>query len=435
MSSRKPLCDIEIFKKRRSRLRDLAKGSAFVLPAALENYWIPYRQDSNFFYLTGFDEPESMAVIRPGLSPEFVLFVRPKDKDKEIWDGFRFGPEGAQRDFGADEAYLITEKDRLVDLLKEVERVYYPMGRDEAQDREFLNVLKTVKMARGRSGLGLLPIQDPNEILGEMRLFKTAEERAFLKESVHISALGHIAAMRYTRPGVTERQVLGQMMAVFFGENAAREGYGSIVASGNNATTLHYRFNDQTCQDGDLLLIDAAAEKNYYTGDITRTFPVNGKFTPAQKAVYEAVLTVQKGLIDSVQVGRPYRELQEQAVDRLTEAMLDLKLLKGSKDEIIERGLYRKYYPHSVGHYLGMDVHDVGLYSVKNQPRPIGVGMSFTIEPGLYIPADDESAPVEMRGIGVRIEDDILVTETGVDVMSHEAPKEIDQIEELMRAR
>ena len=432
---RRPLVDIQIFKERRQRLGKVLEGSALVIPAHpefLRNHDVhhPYRADSNFYYLTGFEEPEAVFVFRPGHTPETVMFVRPRDPLKETWNGFRFGPEGVMAHFAIDQAYNGDElKERLPKLLAPFDAVYYQMFSNHEMDEVMAQVMMDVRLSQGRSGRGHMGILDPHEILGEMRLMKSAYEVSCLRKAAMITAEGHKRAMEFTHPGVNERQVHATLLYHFMLGGAAREGYGSIVASGANATTLHYVFNDQICHDGDLLLIDAGAEYQYYTADLTRTFPVNKKFTPAQRDVYQRVLQCQKALIEMVRPGLKFKELQERAIVLLVGAMQDLKLLVGSQDEIIEKLLFKKYYPHGVSHWLGLDVHDIGLYKIDGESRPLQSGLVFTVEPGLYIPKDDESAPKELRGIGIRIEDNILVTDIGYDNLTAGAPKEVAEIE------
>lgn len=435
---RRPAFDMSVFKERRQTLASRAKGSAIILPAHPEfirNNDVDhrYRQDSNLFYMTGFEEPESILVFRPGQTPETVMFVRPKDIERETWDGFRYGPEATEREFNIDKCYLISDFDKMiVDLLKPVDRVYYRWNTSHEFDEKMLNVLERVRLSMGRSGRGALPVFDAVELIGEMRLIKTAYDVSIMRKACEISAQAHIEAMRFTRPGVTERQVHGVLVGSFYMQNAEREGYNTIVASGPAATTLHYVFNDQPCKDGDLLLIDAGAEYQYYTGDITRTFPVNGKFTAPQRRVYQAVLDIQKQLIKDVQPGLLFKSMQEKTIETLTDVMIELNLLKGSRQHLIDTGAYRKYYPHGVGHWLGLDVHDTGLHIINGEPRKLEPGMAFTIEPGLYIPFDDMSAPEEFRGIGVRIEDNVVVTATGREVLTAQCPKEIDEMEAII---
>lgn len=435
---RKPTFDMNIFAERRKKLGQQIPGAALVVashPELIRNHDVhfPYRQDSNMFYLTGWEEPESVLVYRPGLNPETVMFVRRRDVERETWDGFRYGPEGCEREFKVDKAYPIDEYTKIApQLLKEVDRVYYRQFKNKEADHQMEEILNTVKSLQGRSGLGLLTIHDADTLIGEMRVVKSEYELTQLREACEVSAQAHLAAMHFTRPGVTERQVQGVLSHQFFMRGSAREGYNHIVASGNAATTLHYNFNDQVCKDGDLLLIDAGAEYNYYTGDITRTYPVNGKFTDEQGRVYEEVLKVQKAIIDFVKPGIVFKDLHDMGTSMLTDAMLNLGLLSGRKDDLIQALAQKKYYPHGIGHWLGMDVHDAGLYFKKGEPRPIEANMCFTIEPGLYIPADDTSAPLKYRGIGIRIEDNIRVTSTGSENMTTSVPKEISDIEKVV---
>ncbi|HVK61142.1 MAG TPA: aminopeptidase P N-terminal domain-containing protein [Bdellovibrionales bacterium] len=435
---RRPTFNMNVFRERRQTLAKRAQGSAIIIPSHPEyirNHDVhhPYRQDSSFFYLTGWEEPDSILVIRPGQTPETIMFVRPKDVERETWDGFRYGPEGAEREFKVDKAYLISDFDKvIVDLLKPVDRVYYRWNISPDFDKKMLGILDEVRASLGRSGRGHLPVQDSWELIGEMRVLKSAHEVELMRKACQITSQAHIDAMKFTRPGVNERQVQGVVLSSFYKNGAQREGYNSIVATGANATTLHYVFNDQPCKDGDLLLIDAGAEYEYFTSDITRTFPVNGKFTAPQKKVYQAVLDIQKELCASIKPGLVFKSLQERTIDFLTDKMLEMGLLKGSRKHLIDTNAFKKYYPHGVGHFLGMDVHDIGLHTIDGEPRKLETGMAFTIEPGLYIPFDDMSAPEELRGIGVRIEDDVVVTSSGVDILTKDCPKEISDMEKII---
>ncbi len=436
--SRQPNFDMNIFLERRKKVGAQITGSALIVashPEYIRNHdcHFPYRQDSNLFYLTGWEESESILVLRPGMQPESVMFVRKKDVERETWDGFRYGPEGCEAEFKIDQAYPISEfKNIAPKLLLEVKDVYYRQFKNPEADELMKDVLETTKNMKGRTGLGLMTIHDADTLLGEHRLIKSEYELTQLREACEISAQGHIAAMRFTRPGVTERQVQGVLAHNYFMRGSAREGYNHIVASGNAATTLHYNFNDQVCKDGDLLLIDSGAEFNYYTGDITRTYPVNGKFTDEQARVYEGVLKVQKQICDFVKPGIVFKDLHDMGTSLLTDLMLELGLLSGSKENLIAALAQKKYYPHGIGHWLGMDVHDAGLYFKNGQPRPLEANMCFTIEPGLYIPANDTSAPSKYRGIGIRIEDNLRVTSSGSENMTSSVPKEIADIEKIV---
>lgn len=435
---RKPADNIEIFARRRRLLAERAKGSAIIIPSHPEmirnnDVHHPYRQDSNLFYLTGWEEPESIFVFRPGQTPETVMFVRPKDIERETWDGFRYGPEGCAREFKIDKTYLINDFDKeITELLKPVDRVYYRFNIDDSFDRKLMSILEGVRRSHGRSGRGNLSVMDSWELIGELRYLKTADDVELMRRACGVTARAHVDVMKATKPGVSEKKLLGVFLASIYSQDADREGYGSIVASGANACTLHYVFNDQVCKDGDLLLIDAGAEVRYYTGDITRTYPVNGKFTAAQRKVYDRVLAIQKELCAAAKPGIPFKWLQDRTIEFLTDAMIELGLIKVPRTEAIERLLFKKYYPHGVSHYIGLDVHDTGLYQVSGEARKLEPGTAFTIEPGLYIPADDKDAPEELRGIGIRIEDDVVITATGCENLTSEAPKEVSELEALV---
>lgn len=437
-ATRKSTENAEIFKRRRQKVMAGLHNAALIVAAHPEHVrnddvHYPYRQDSNMYYLTGFEEPEAFLLLRPGKTPESVMFVRKKNVERETWDGFRFGPEGTKKEFLIDEVYPIEDfEKKAIELLKGFEDLYYRLFKNPEADRQVQNILLGLKRVYGRSGYGLLTVKDADTFLGEFRLRKNEDDLRNQRAACEISAKAHVEAMKFTRPGVSERQVQAVLSHAFYSNGSGREGYNFIVASGNNATTLHYNFNDQVCENGELLLIDAGCEMNFYSGDITRTFPVNGRFTPIQKKVYEGVLKIQKEIIDYVKPGIYFKDLHTMGESRLTDLMIELSLVRGRKEDIMKANEHRKYYPHGIGHWLGMDVHDSGLYMIKGEARPIEAGMVFTIEPGLYIPANDMTAPEELRGIGVRIEDNILVTEKGCENMTAGVPKEVDEIEKLM---
>ncbi len=428
----------QLFKQRRDQIAEKLKGAALIVvahPEMIRNHDVhhAYRPDTNMHYLTGFPEAESVFVFRPGCKPETVMFVRPKNVERETWDGFRYGPAGTEKEFAIDKGYSIEEVAKeLPLLLKDVDQVYYRLRKNEAADELILTAIDNCRKQQGRTGKGLLPILDADELLGEARLFKSPIEIEMQKEACEISAIAHIAAMKATKPGISERQLHGILMFEFMNKGSDREGYTSIVASGSNATTLHYVLNDDVCKDGDLILIDAGAEKNMYTGDITRTYPVSGKFSDAQTEVYQMILDVQKEIIKIIKPGLVFKQLQERTIELLTEGMLRLGILHGRKEDIITGLHYRKYYPHGVSHFLGMDVHDAGKYLVGNESRKLEPGMSFTVEPGLYFPIDDQDCPAKFRGIGIRIEDDVVVTQTGCEVLTATAPKEISDLEKII---
>ncbi|MCB0386223.1 MAG: aminopeptidase P N-terminal domain-containing protein, partial [Bdellovibrionales bacterium] len=403
---RKPKHDMSIFKERRARLAEKISGGALITPAAPEyirnnDVHHPYRQDSNLFYLTGFEEPESVLVFRPGKDPETVMFVRNKDILRETWDGFRYGADGVQSEFGIDKAYLIEDFEKEAPaLLDPVDKIYYTLFHDIEFDEKIGRILLAIKDMRRRSGKGLLPISDALPIIGEMRLIKSDHEAEILRTACRITAEAHVELMKYIRPGMNERRLQGRFAYEIMKRGAAREGYGTIVAGGPSATTLHYVFNDQNLRAEDLVLIDAGGEFEFYTGDITRTFPVGGKFSAPQKRLYQKVLDVQKQIIEMIRPGLQFSSLQDKTIEGLVEIMLDEGLVAGSKSEIIEKGEFRSYYPHGVSHWLGMDVHDAGMIEVGGESRVLEAGMAFTVEPGLYIPYDDPKAPAELRGIG-----------------------------------
>lgn len=428
-----------LFRQRRQRLMEAAgAGCAIVLPSAsmvARNSDVEYefRQNSDFFYLTGFDEPGAIAVLRPDSNTPFVLFVRPRDPKAETWHGRRAGIERAVSHFGADAAYSIDEFATIfADLLKGCERLGFTYGDDAELDRQVVGAarLHRTKPREGRIGPDIT--FDPQSILHETRLRKSADELAVFRRSAAISVAGHHEAMRYCRPGAHEYELQAALEYVFRASGAARVGYSSIVAAGDNATILHYNTNRMPIRDGDLVLIDAGAEVDYYTTDVTRTFPANGKFSAPQRAVYEVVLQAQLDSIDKCRAGVPFRDSHHTAVRTLTEGMLELGLLTGTVDELIETDAYKRYYMHRTGHWLGMDVHDVGAYLVGGQPRCFEPGMVTTIEPGLYIPADDEDAPAEFRGIGVRIEDDIHITVGDPENLTAACVKSCDDVERVM---
>ena len=436
---RLPELDISLFQRRREKLKEIMpEGSALILvahPEYIRNNDVEhsYRQDSNLYYLTGFEEPESVLVFRPGKTPETVMYVRPKDLKKETWTGFRYGTHAAKELFKFDETIEIKEFSKTApDLLNECHTVFYQMYQRPNFDPIFDQMMNQIKSLRGRSSEGYLCVHDSYELLSELRLFKCEYELRMMQKAAEISAQAHIQLIKATAPNVNEMALAGLFIKEIMQRGAPREAYGSIVAGGNNATTLHYVFNNQILMDGELLLVDAGAEFNYYAGDITRTYPVNGKFNPTQKRIYQKVLDVQKTIIELIIPGLEFKSLQDKTIDLLTEIMIDVKLLKGKKEDLISSQAFKKYYPHGVSHWLGSDVHDAGKTKVNGEPRKLEAHMTFTVEPGLYISKYDDEAPEELRGLGIRIEDNIAVTRTGYLNMSSSAPKEPDVLEELV---
>lgn len=435
---RTPDIDVNIFKERRKRLAQLIPGSALIVPSHPEyirNHDVHhnYRQDSNLYYLTGYEEPDSVLVLRPGKSPESILFVQKKDPSKETWEGFLYGPQMAKEVFGVDEAYEISRFEELAPtLLADCDRIYYRMFHNFDFDKTIEKTLKGIYQLRRRTNKGILPIEDSYPLVGEMRLHKSEWEVETMRKSCEISSQAHIELMRSIRPGMNERALYGIFLKEIMQRGCDREGYRGIFAGGASATTLHYVFNDQILKDGDMFLVDAGGEYEYYSADITRTYPVNGKFSADQKRVYQKVLSLQIELIKMVTPDRAVMDLNKAAVKGLTEIMVDEKLLTGTVDDLIQSGEYRKYYPHGVGHWLGMDVHDAGATEVRGESRRLEPGMVMTIEPGLYVPANDERAPQGLRGLGIRIEDDILVTHDGQENLTASTPKEVADLESLI---
>jgi Xaa-Pro aminopeptidase len=426
--------------RREAFLRAFGRGVAVFpsAPVALRNNDVEheYRQDSDLYYLTGLDEPESVLVLGD-VHPEHrsVLFVRPRDPARETWDGPRVGVEGAVSRFGVDAAFPIAElAQRLPDYLANADRVAYRFGRDRAFDDRFLDAVGHVRR-RARLGVAApTTFVDPAAVLHEQRLRKSRHEIETMRRAASVTRDAHLAAMRAALPGRHEYEVEAELLRAFRAGGAERPAYGPIVGSGPNATILHYRRNDRRMEEGDLLLIDAGCELDYYACDVTRTFPVSGRFTSAQRAVYEVVLAAQLAAIDAVRPGATLETVHDVAVRELVRGMLSLGLVSGSVDEALEKGTYKHFYMHRTSHWLGMDVHDVGAYFVGGAPRPLEPGFVLTVEPGLYV-AETAEAPAELRGLGVRIEDDVLVTPEGCEVLTHDIPKTAAEVERALAQR
>jgi Xaa-Pro aminopeptidase len=394
-----------------------------------------FRQDTDFYYLTRLNEPDCVAVLAPG-HPEhqYALFVRPRVREEEIWTGIRAGVEGAIARHGADAAYDISQlPEVLPKYLHNVEKLYYRFGNNEHFDLRIISSIKHIR-EKARGGVYAPTVMiDPGVILHEMRLRKNEDDLKSLRRAIDISAEGHLAAMKHCKPGMFEYELEAIVEYVFRKSGATGVGYPSIVGSGFNTTILHYNTNNDQIKDGDMVLIDAGAEYNLFSGDITRSFPANGKFTRPQQTIYEAVLNANKEVIKMVKPGESFMKLHERAVEVVADELLKLGLVTGGRDEVIEMGSYRKFFMHRTGHWLGMDVHDVGRYKVRDQWRTLEPGMVFTVEPGIYIAAGTEGVPEDYFNIGVRIEDDILVTETGYEVLTSKAPKEVKDVEATMK--
>lgn len=431
---------MELFAKRRQRVLDAIDGVAIIpsAPVTLRNNDVEheYRQDSDLFYLTGFDEPETVLVLST-VHPEHrsVLFVRPRDREREVWDGARAGVDGAKERCGVDATFPIGElSKRLGDYVAGAKTLYYELGSQSDFDRRLLGAINKAR-GRGRSPKPWpTSIQHPETIWHEMRLLKDADELAQMRRAIEITGEAHVAAMRAAAPGKHEYEIEALFRETFRRNGSERPAYAPIVGAGPNATVLHYRANNRRIEEGELLLIDAGCEYGYYAADITRTFPVNGTFSEPQRKIYEAVLAAQEEAIAATAPGATVESLHRVTIEALTRGMVSVGLLTGEVSELVETEAYRRYYMHRTSHWLGMDVHDVGAYFVDGKPRPLEAGMVLTIEPGIYVSADDDEAPPEYRGIGVRIEDDVLVTEDGHEVMSSSIPKAVDDVERACRA-
>lgn len=430
------------FADRRRRLAAALKTGIAVVPTAPERIrnrdaHYPYRFDSYFHYLTGFTEPEAVLVMiagaAPASPPHSILFCREKNEEREIWEGFRHGPEGAREKFGFDEACPIALLDeRMSELLENQPVIHYAPGADAAWDARVIGWLNAV---REKVRLGIeapAAIEDLRVKLDEMRLIKDAAELATMRRAANISAEAHRGAMRATRPGRHEYEIEAELLYAFRRNGAQFPAYTPIVASGSNACVLHYVGNDARMADGDLLLIDAGCELDGYASDITRTFPVNGRFTGPQRDVYDLVLAAQYAAMQATRADRGWNEPHDAAVRVLAQGMLDLGLLEGTLDAVLESESYRRFYMHRTGHWLGLDVHDAGDYKQNGAWRPLVPGMVLTVEPGLYIRPGD-GVPERFCNIGVRIEDDVLVTAGECEVITHATPKSITEIEALMR--
>jgi Xaa-Pro aminopeptidase len=429
---------------------DRIAGAVAIFPAAptaIRNADVEheYRQDTDFYYLTGFEEPNAVAVLAPN-HPEhkFVLFVQPRDREREAWTGRRAGEEGARSDYGADAAFTIDKLDEeLPKLAEKADRIYYRFGSDPSFDERLVGLMRRFQRQRQREGTGPTSVIDPADLLHEMRLIKSPEDLALLRRAIDITCEGHLAAIRAIKPGAYEYEIQAAIQYVFRKSGSPRCGYATIVGSGPNATVLHYTVNARRIEDGDLVLIDAGAEFGYYTGDVTRTLPASGRFNDHQAALYQLVLDAQVEAIKAIKPGATFIEPHNIAVRILTEGMLRLGLLEGNVDKLIEEGDkfqnqkdqpmgYKKFYMHRTSHWLGMDVHDAGPYKVADEWRKLEAGMVLTVEPGLYIAEDIEGVDARYLGIGVRIEDDVLVTEDGNEVLSARVPKTIEEIESVM---
>ncbi len=432
--------DKAIFEKRRRDLMQQMGGGLALIPTAPvrnrnRDVNFPFRPDSDFYYLTHFPEPEACAVLVPGRAHgEFILFCRERNPEKEIWDGRRAGLDGARELYGADDAFPIDDIDEILPgLLENREKVFCSMGRHPEFDAKLMEWVNEVR-AKSRNGVSAPgEFVDLNHLLHEMRLFKRPEEIRLMKRAAKVSTQAHRRAMQTCRPGLMEYEIEAELLHEFKKGGSQSPAYPPIVGGGANSCILHYTENNTELKAGDMLLIDAGAEIDGYAADITRSFPVSGKFTAEQRAVYEVVLAAQLAAIERVKSGNHWNEPHEAAVRILVDGLMQLKLLNGSADQLLETGAYKRFYMHRTGHWLGLDVHDVGDYKLHDTWRLLEPGMVLTVEPGLYIAAGDPAIPPGFWNTGIRIEDDVLVTRDGNEVLSRDAPKAVDDIEALMK--
>jgi Xaa-Pro aminopeptidase len=429
----------ECARRREQLMSTIGKDGVAILPSSHEvvrsrDTHFRFRQDSDFWYLTGFGEPESVAVLAPGRKDgAYILFVRERNKEREIWDGRRAGPEGAVRDYGADQSFTIGELDTMLPkLLEGRSRLHYTFGEHGGMDGRIAGKVREIRELSRRGPAAPTEFVSLDVTLHEQRLIKSDSELKLMRFAANVSANAHLRAMKMAKPGVWEWQIAAEIHHEFE-RHRMEPGYTSIVGSGENACILHYIENSAQLKDGDLLLIDAGGEYCGYTADITRTFAVNGRYSGPQKAVYEVVLAAQKAATAELKPGNPSSRPHAVAVKTLTEGLVSLGLLKGDVEELIKTEKYRQFYMHGTGHWLGLDVHDVGRYKIENESRPFMAGMVMTVEPGLYIAPGSEGVDERFWGIGIRIEDDVLITENGPEVLTAGVPKEIAEIEAVMR--
>ncbi|MGB1090592.1 MAG: Xaa-Pro aminopeptidase [Oceanobacter sp.] len=431
--------DASEYAKRRSLLMEqMTPNSLAIIPSApstIRNRDVehPFRQDSDFYYLSGFAEEHAVLVLIPGREHgEYVLFCQEKIKEQEIWTGRRVGPEAAPDILGVDDAFPISDIDEILPgLIEGRDRIYASLGVSPEFDRQLMGWVNHIRTQVRKGSVPPREFSALDHLLHEMRLIKSPAEIELMQEAADISAEAHIEAMKAVRPGVFEYQLEAEMMRIFMASGSRWPAYPSIVGAGENACILHYTTNTAEIQDGDLVLIDAGCELDYYASDITRTFPANGRFTDEQKALYQLVLDAQYAAIDEVKAGNNWEHPHEAAVQVLVSGLVELGLLKGKVEELIEAGEYRRFYMHKTGHWLGMDVHDVGEYRVDGEPRMLEPGMVLTVEPGLYIAPDDDTVEARWRGIGIRIEDDVVVTEGAARILTSGVPKSVEEVEAL----
>jgi Xaa-Pro aminopeptidase len=432
----------EFIRRRKYVMQQIGKGNIGIVPSApirIRNRDVdyPYRQDSDFYYLTGFNESGALAVFIPGREQgQYILFCREFDEKKALWEGAHAGLEGATAHYGADDSFPIDDLNEILPgMLENKSKVFYPMGRDSDLDHKILEWINNIR------GMSRKYITAPGElvslehIVNEMRMFKSAAELKQIRRAVEVSVQAHIRAMQICKPGMYEYQMEAEIVHEFMQEGLRAVAYPSIVAAGENACVLHYVHNNTKLRKGDLLLIDAGAECDHYASDITRTFPISGKFSQPQKQLYQLVLDAQLAALAEVYPGNPWNKVHEASVRVMTQGFVDLGLLSGDVDKLIEEEKYKDFYMHRIGHWLGMDVHDVGDYKINDEWRVLEPGMVLTIEPGVYVRSDCTTVEAKWRGIGIRIEDDVLVTKQGHEVLTAAVPKTIADIEALMQGK
>lgn len=429
------------YARRRQVLMSQVGSSGVVIIPAAEHFirngdaHFYFRQNSDFYYLTGLNEPEAILVLIPhGDAGEYILFNRPRDPAMEIWDGARAGQEGAKKHYLADRSFPFSDFEKeLPNLLKERDTIYFPVGADAKWDKIIFHCVEKIR-ARVRSGVNAPQhFIDVGKYVHEMRLFKNADEVSVMQKAIDISCDAHIRAMKMAKPGMFEYELQAEFTHECQRRGALFQAYSSIIGSGKNTCVLHYIDNNKRIENGELILIDAGCEYDNYAADITRTFPSNGKFTAEQKTIYDLVLDAQLAAIEAIKPGAPWTSIQEVIIKMITQGLVDIGLLKGEVDGLIERSAYFPFYMHRSGHFLGLDVHDAGQYSKQGKPRELQAGMALTVEPGIYI-SEQSGAPSRWHNIGIRIEDDILVTKQGAQVLSAACPKTISDIEALMRS-
>jgi Xaa-Pro aminopeptidase len=419
-------------------MRRMDPNSVAIIPSAREatrsnDTQYRFRQDSDFLYLTGFEEPEGIAVMAPAREQKYTLFVRPRDPEREIWDGRRAGVEGAKSEYGADEALPIVEFDeKLQEILDGAEKLYYRLGVNRDLDDTIIRQIARMRALNRKPIHPPQTIIDPATIVHEMRVLKSPEEIELMQRAADIAAEAHVEAMKAARPGMKEYEIEALIEQIFRRLGAAAPAYNSIIGAGANATVLHYINNDGELRDGELLLIDAGAEYRGYASDITRTFPINGRYTKAQREIYDLVLEAQMSCVEMVRPGTTHEQLKSHSIEVLTKGMVRLGLLKGNPEDLIKEKKYEQFYMHGLGHMLGIDVHDVGRYYYDKKSRALEPGVVMTVEPGLYINPNTKDIPEQYLGIGIRIEDDVLCTANGPRVLTNKVPKKAEEIEKLM---